>query len=424
MVLPDEMIKVKVDEYLSFGYTLPELIEYSVKYDCSNNELSVEDWYKEINAVLNTVYDRIFAELPNHAKCVVPISGGWDSRALLAEAVERLGADRVTTVTFGTPGQFDYDIGNYIGETFNTNHTAINLNYTRLSFSELVKSAKNSSWTYMPDAYFNKLARCAVCERDDLVLSGFMGDPTTGSFLNKKNNALDGTILSFMKTQVRGRAISKDTFKRIRGVEIVSDAEVDSLSLYFNIRQKSCILPIISGNSPRYQWTESLPSCGSTQAKIFSPFSSAEWIELWSRVPRKLKENQNLYLGYLNYQYPSFFSLPSKYSYGIHKRRFIRKFFRLSFLGSKYLVDKVFGKNRFFYENLNYINYDTAFINRDDYRDLLKESFHIVSEFMGIDNDFDRLYREHCRDRLSHSEFFLLVIGAAVNIRAEAEVEK
>ena len=41
---------------------------------------------------------------------MVPLSGGLDSRTILAALLEAGLKDRITTVTYGTPGTWDYDI--------------------------------------------------------------------------------------------------------------------------------------------------------------------------------------------------------------------------------------------------------------------------------------------------------------------------
>ena len=42
---------------------------------------------------------------------IVPLSGGLDSRAILGGLLDAGLKDQITTVTFGTLGTWDYDIG-------------------------------------------------------------------------------------------------------------------------------------------------------------------------------------------------------------------------------------------------------------------------------------------------------------------------
>ena len=60
-------------------------------------------------------------------KHLVPISGGLDSRAVLAGLLEHTEAKNIYTYTFGTPSTLDYDVGNYIAKKLDTNHTSFDL---------------------------------------------------------------------------------------------------------------------------------------------------------------------------------------------------------------------------------------------------------------------------------------------------------
>jgi len=61
-------------------------------------------------------------------KHVVPISGGLDSRAILASLLKFTEAANIYTYTFGTPSTFDYEIGNLIAKETGTMHTSFPLN--------------------------------------------------------------------------------------------------------------------------------------------------------------------------------------------------------------------------------------------------------------------------------------------------------
>ena len=64
---------------------------------------------------------------------LVPISGGFDSRMILAMLHEISGGHNIFTYTYGTPGTWNYDIGEMIAKEFNTNHRSFELtssNYT------------------------------------------------------------------------------------------------------------------------------------------------------------------------------------------------------------------------------------------------------------------------------------------------------
>ena len=47
---------------------------------------------------------------------IVPLSGGLDSRAILGGLLNAGLKKQITTVTFGTPGTLDYEIGSYVAK--------------------------------------------------------------------------------------------------------------------------------------------------------------------------------------------------------------------------------------------------------------------------------------------------------------------
>jgi pyruvate/2-oxoglutarate/acetoin dehydrogenase E1 component len=69
------------------------------------------------------------------------------------------------TITFGVPGQLDYDIGLKVAKWAGVNDHAIDLRTIDFSWDKILDSVKKSPWTYVPDGYFNQLALRYSLER-------------------------------------------------------------------------------------------------------------------------------------------------------------------------------------------------------------------------------------------------------------------
>lgn len=69
---------------------------------------------------------------------VVPLSGGLDSRAILAALLEHTEARHIRTYTFGTPGTYDYDIGNAIARVAGTTHLHVPLTEYQYKIDNLI----------------------------------------------------------------------------------------------------------------------------------------------------------------------------------------------------------------------------------------------------------------------------------------------
>ncbi|MFP3354824.1 hypothetical protein R0K04_26075, partial [Pseudoalteromonas sp. SIMBA_153] len=82
----------------------------------------------------------------------------WDSRILLGAAIERIGKDRIRTVSFGNPGQLDYDIGKAIASAFGVKHYSLELYDIKVSWEKVLNSVEKAPWSYVPDGLFNQIA--------------------------------------------------------------------------------------------------------------------------------------------------------------------------------------------------------------------------------------------------------------------------
>ena len=106
-----------------------------VKYE----KLSEEELIKAGGEKFLFSVDKLFK--PNHTH-VVPLSGGFDSRSILAALMEMTEAKNIITYTFGTPNTFDYEIGKKVGEYFGTKHSQYDLTKISLDQEKLISTAR------------------------------------------------------------------------------------------------------------------------------------------------------------------------------------------------------------------------------------------------------------------------------------------
>lgn len=167
--------------YLYFGYSPEHHSEagFDFSFPAEFGERQLPWTPKGAACLLDDVLETTLP--PRFDRVIVPISGGWDSRILLGAAVERFGRDQVLSVSFGSPGLLDYDLGKLASEHLGVEHIAIDLAQHEVSWEGLLDSVKSSPWTYVPDGYYNQLAiRSCQGTRNSVVLSGFLGEALTG----------------------------------------------------------------------------------------------------------------------------------------------------------------------------------------------------------------------------------------------------
>lgn len=406
-----------INNYLYLGYIPPN--------ECPawlNNEFTISNEFEYSVQGAAQIFDKIFDDLvaryPNK-KHIVPLSGGWDSRAILGALLERINKGMIETVTFGVPGQLDYDIGIKVAKWAGVKYNALNLKDIEFTWSMILDSVKESPWTYVPDGFFNGYSRIKFSDEQTIIWSGFLGDPLAGSHLI--NGCINSIVSDFTKKQ-----------KKISNYSLVhfEKNSCDFLSLTTNnykyahddwldlaIRQSYCIAPIVLpiqcfNKLDKYISREKNGAC------VIAPFAEETNLKYWLTAPRELRLNQKLYRDMLNYKYKSLFELPSKYSLGLpNKSKFGYNYKRYKYGILRRLQRKAPWLGIRTIAHLNYLDYDTLFRERDDYKETLKIAFDYLKE----NNitpwlNLDQLLSDHMKKKKDYGDIFCVLIGLAANL--------
>ncbi len=407
-----------INNYLNFGYIPSQ--------ECPawlNNELGISDEFDYSIQGAAQIFDKIFNDLvakyPNK-KHLVPLSGGWDSRAILGALLERIDKNMIETVTFGALGQLDYDIGIKVAKWAGIKYNVLNLKDIQFTWNTILDSVKDSPWTYVPDGLFNEYSRIKFSDEQTIIWSGFLGDPLAGSHLS--DGCINSTVSHFVKKQKRISNYSLVPFKEF-SFDFLSSitnnyyyAQDDWLDL--TIRQSYCIAPIVLP----IQWLNKLDNYISIEkngAVVIAPFAEKGYINYWLNAPRELRLNQKLYIKMLHAKFPELFTLPSKYSLGLPRdaqfrytlkrytgaivRRVQRK---VPWLGLRTIAHQ------------NYLDYDIMFRVRSDYKETLKTAFDYLKE----NNitpwlNLDQMRNDHMKKKKDYGSAFCLLIGLAANLK-------
>jgi asparagine synthetase B (glutamine-hydrolysing) len=91
-------------------------------------------------ARLDTLIDQLTATVS--PPYVIPLSGGWDSRLILAVLRER--TDKIVTITLGCPGQLDYELGGRVTEAAQVDHLPVRLDQRPVEWTEPRNSARSA----------------------------------------------------------------------------------------------------------------------------------------------------------------------------------------------------------------------------------------------------------------------------------------
>jgi len=412
------------NDYLHYGYLPPDTLPEFIKKGLKKNDKAVYS-----AAYLSSLLDRIFNDSVEHFSgngfCIVPVSGGWDSRILLGLALENFPSNQIKTYSFGTRGQLDFDLGKKLSKKVGVEHVEFDLSKIELTFEELKKSVQKSPWTYVPDAFFNSYCYIKMAGNEDIILSGFMGDPLTGGHTYKKNGADIPGYFAKSQSVVKNHRLTQSDYNPTESLPETFSAStfLKHEQLDLGVRQANCIVPIISSKNSWDQWGTSLGFAEGTNAEIITPFAHKEWIRYWQHAPENEKKERRLYLKLLERKFPVLASLPAKDFYGAKRQNDYRyKLNRKKYHGKMILnrnFPKIFPIPRLM---MNYLDYDTIFRRRDDYISILNQAFSLLDETPVSDwINFDELQNNHRSYRLNLSKEFLLLIGLALNLEVADE---
>lgn len=407
--------------YLYYGY-LPTHEGHDWLFGELNDSINYSYTINEASRKWDELFDNAFSRTGNNEKIIIPLSGGWDSRAILGAALERVNVESIRTISFGAPGQLDYDIGRYISNKLSIKHHSLDLREIRLTYECLLESVKKSPWTYVPDAYFNQIARAYYTDEESSVWIGFLGDDFSGEHLAKIPTSRDESIKRFIKKQRRARSyvLSSNDYNptdALASLNLDIQWEDDDI-LDFVIRQINCITPIVTPLKKWQNWDQSV--IVERNKKVVLPFLEKDWIQYWLRAPYELRVNRKLYLELLNSKYSSLLRLPTKKHFGASSNRELRYFYYKGLHRAKARIYRRFP--RFGISSratINYLDFNQMFRTRRDYKD----TFNSAVQFLKSNSlvpwlDVDSMMQDHLSYKADYGDAFMVLIGFAANMDA------
>lgn len=313
-----------------------------------NQNLPIQEYVQLGRKIWNKTIDDCLNRSPNNI--LVPLSGGLDSRLILASLLERVAPHDITTYTFGSAGSLDFEIGNQVAKFVGTNHFSYDLskrslNLPQIKFFTKYSACNSDLFTSPPlDLILNDISV------DSVVWSGFMGDPSIGSHLptNFSNGKKASEYL-----------FSKESYSKISNfASLVSGQQVTTPNYAKNQHlpeEKKAELWDIENRQKRYVISQVI-------IKPFTyetPFISDSWLKFAFLLPSYLRKNDLFYLEFLNTMHEELFQLPVKRNFGFP--------IELS------TTNKIAMKWQRFYSKLNYKYKMTKAVNYINFNSVIRE---------------------------------------------------
>jgi len=365
---------------------------------------------------------------------IIPLSGGLDSRAILAAALSSKSAEEITTVTFGMPGTLDYEIGQSVAKKAGTRHLSMDLTKPRRYREEYIRQTVESDGLaeIAYQVFISEWEKLSDFSND--ILIGFMGDPIMGSHLfeeylsNQPDSAEDDKAASQLilkKQQQNDLALVSS----LLGIDedvccemLLQIIEQGNESNKHRILSNYCEYWDFQNRQVKYTMQHVLKL--REDFNIGLPFLDKDLVDYMLEVPFNWRLNQQLYKQMLVEKFPMLFSLPTKSLQGLplfpsrpslikrHIMDSLRRNVERWSLG--YLPAMRSHRERGRVEELNYLDFCTMLRKDLSFRSLCEDMLSVLRDRNMVNGDYMMsLLADHISGKADNARLLLMLVSLA-----------
>lgn len=394
---------------------LPELNLASIEHNSTVFNKSENDIIEEGVKALTSSYKNVSGDLH-----IVPLSGGCDSRAILAGLVNAGLESKIVTVTFGAPGSLDYELGAKLSRKLGLRHKQLDLTRIDLDYSRLVKTAQNGcSWTFLLDGFYNSLITDEY-GKDATYWSGYMGGELAGSHLPLKENVSWGLAKQYFVEWNRFvRSINLTPSSYCPENSLPNHPLIDRSMLSYDeqldfvFRQQNYIKRVVTFEGYTYK----------------KPFLDTDWVRFILGLPRQYRIDNYIYKKVLLRAYPGFFALPTTNTYGgalsvsnteLKLRKALSKIRnrvdkRIALFGMN--IDSIWNRLGVL-RSSNYVEYNTALRSQKNFKDVIRQLIDELIERKIVDwIDINMIWDQHQKRKANHGEALILLAALELSLK-------
>jgi len=363
------------------------------------------------------ILDRIFQDIAvkiDQKSVTIPISGGMDSRCILAGILKHLPKEQLQTVTVGIPGAMDFEIGQKVARKAGVHNKTINLDHITWNEEELIDYAGKFQYPIALIEGFLFAKVFSFAEKNSVFLSGFMGDPLAGSHLLQSdsqtwNKACKNFVQrnNYTKNQESFQENTLLPKRKLCDKKLIClDEQLD-----FFIRQRFYIMPLVLLKGYSH----------------IAPFLDPKWIEFMLNLPRPLREGQFLYKKILFHAYPDLFSLPFKNNMGLSLSAssamiFVKRSWNRAYAKARQYAPFLFRKPS---PGLNYIDFEDAYRSKPDLKAIAEKSLQDLQKRNLIDDiDIEKVWRQHQEKAKNYSQLINLLVSLEIFFKSRERKTK
>ena len=394
--------------------------EYDEEYDARPKEELIE----ELGALWQRAVER---RIKKDETIIIPLSGGLDSRAVLAATLRCTSKDNIITFTFGEQGSLDFEIGKMIAEKAGVEN--IPLGVEKSDF----EGQYNISMKYiegMVDAtpYFAIRSYKGMEKYGDKLYIGYMGDPIMGSHISSKmlkkklkseQDYIEADSIIFEKHRLNDLEdvgeLLNPSYINIENLKYSFESTLNELKRNRNEDMANyCAIWDYIHRQDKY--TMFAVFSYDEYFKYITPFLDNELIDFMLKIPPELRLDEKLYKSMLLKKYPELFKLPTKTNFGLRlDAGNASLFLRRAALFSKRRVNKISSRlikgNIFLDKVKNYVDYDDLIRRDKEYRNYMRRMIEKVEAREYFNKDYiEEIWRLHIQGKKNYSMLFGLLV--------------
>ena len=380
--------------------TLTQYWDY--KFDYTNNGTRPK---KELIDELGKIWEKsVERRISKGEKIIVPLSGGYDSRAILAAVLKYTPKENITTFTFGEKGSFDFEIGKLIAEKACVKNEILGVEkedfevQNRISFKDT--EGMIDATPYCAIKEYQKLKKYG-----DQIWSGFMGGEIMGSLVmpkmmnyrlkSKKDYEHAKNLIFSWRIRYNEKIIKKLCSPLLKNLPDIRDSFNQTMKDIDKIDSKQFIDYCTTWLYKYEEWNYT-SFCVLRFQNLYEypiPFLDYDLVDFMLKIPPKLRLNKDLYETMLIKKYPELFALPTKNNSGhpintddIHiLLREIGLYLKRKF---NTIFIKITKRNYFQDPHKNYIDYDNLLRTNREYQKYISYYINKVKEREYFNKEF------------------------------------
>jgi len=416
MKIPNLEVNEKmVDTYLKIGYvpgnsTLfknVKLVDNELRQDSITGMFNDLPRYEHnMETLRNVLFNAISERYNKKTAHIVPLSGGMDSRIVLASLLEFTEARNIHTYTFGMSGAYDYEIPNRIAKKMGTKHTNFNSNDTLYTIEGLIRAARASDGN---TEVFHPLVLNRVADHYDseaTYWSGFAGDLVGGAFGDKL--AGENPKQQLINYEKRGIHFLEDTIKDELLYPYIADGK--KMEGYVS-ESEACFW---GNHVKRYTGHHIFRN----DMKIEASLIYKCFLKLFFTLPENQRKNKKFFNESFSSIFPNIFDVPTTdYGYGYSKYSFLEPLRQAKFY-TKAIGWRI-APNLFTHPNAAYIDMQHAINERSDVKNCVDELLADLAKRHLVDNKRMFLFlSDHRKNRKNYTKDIINLASLEVILKA------